>query len=107
MLCTADIRVRMAADDLVELELMLNRFKRLMGEVVRGVIARNSFQPWEMEILMDMENCQLDRRRRFDILRQYTRAVERQMVTGPGPPMTLSQFLAMREQRSGDGLKSA
>jgi hypothetical protein len=97
----------MAADDLVELELMLNRFKRLMGEVVRGVIARNSFQPWEMEILMDMENCQLDRRRRFDILRQYTRAVERQMVTGPGPPMLISQFLAMREQRSSDGLKSA
>ena len=97
----------MAADDLVELELMLNRFKRLMGEVVRGVIARNSFQPWEMEILMDMESCQLDRRRRLDILRQYQRAVERQMVTGPGPPMTLSQFLAMREQRSGDGLKSA
>jgi len=97
----------MAADDLVELELMLNRFKRLMGEVMRGVIARNSFQPWELEILMDMENCHLDRRRRFDILRQYQRAVERQMVTGPGPPMKLSQFLAMREQRSGGGLKSA
>ncbi len=96
----------MAADDLVELELMLNRFKRLMGEVMRGVIVRNSFQPWEMEILMDMENCQLDRRRRFDILRQYERAVERQMVTGPGPPMLLSTFLVMREQRSGDGVKS-
>jgi hypothetical protein len=97
----------MAADDLVELELMLNRFKRLMGEVMRGVIARNSFQPWEMEILMDMESCQLDRRRRLDILRQYQRAVERQMVTGPGPPMLISQFLAMREQRSSDDLKSA
>jgi hypothetical protein len=97
----------MAADDLVELELMLNRFKRLMGEVMRGVIARNSFQPWEMEILMDMESCQLDRRRRLDILRQYQRAVERQMVTGPGPSMLISQFLAMREQRSSDDLKSA
>jgi hypothetical protein len=97
----------MAADDLVELELMLNRFKRLMGEVMRGVIARNSFQRWEMEILLDMENCQLDRRRRLNILRQYQRAVERQMVIGPGPPMTLSQFLAMREQRSGDQVKLA
>lgn len=90
----------MAEDDLVELELMLNRFKRLMGEVMRGAIARNSFLPWEIEILMDMENCQLDRRRRFDILRQYQRAVERQMVTGPGPPMMLSTFLMIREQRS-------
>jgi hypothetical protein len=90
----------MAEDDLVELEMMLNRFKRLMGEVMRGVIARNSFLPWEIEILMDMENCQLDRRRRFDILRQYQRAVERQMVTGPGPPMLLSTFLVIRERRS-------
>jgi len=103
----ADIQVRMAADDLIEIELMLNRFKRLMGEVMRGVIARNSFQPWELEILMDLENCQLERRRRFDILRQYERAVERQLGTGPGPPMRLSQFLAMREQCSGDDFKSA
>jgi hypothetical protein len=87
------------ADDLSELELMLNRFNRLIGEVMRGVIARNSFQPWEVEILMDLENCQLERRRRMEILRQYQRAVERQMTTGPGPPMKLSEFLVLRERR--------
>ena len=89
----------MTADDLSELELMLNRFNRLIGEVMRGVIARNSFQPWEVEILMDLENCQLERRRRMEILRQYQRAVERQMTTGPGPPMKLSEFLVLRERR--------
>jgi hypothetical protein len=91
----------MTADELIELELMLNRFNRLIGEVMRGALARNSFQPWEVDILMDLENCQLDRRRRLDILRQYQKAVERQMTTGPGPPMTLSQFLAMRARRRG------
>ena len=90
---------RVTADDLSELELMLNRFNRLIGEVMRGVIARNSFQPWEVEILMDLENCQLERRRRMEILRQYQRAVERQMTTGPGPPMKLSEFLVLRERR--------
>ena len=45
-----------AADELIELELMLNRFNRLIGEVIRGVLARNSFQHWEVEILMDLEN---------------------------------------------------
>jgi hypothetical protein len=40
---------------------------RLIGEVTGGELARNSFQPWEVEILMDLENCQLDRRHRLEI----------------------------------------
>ena len=80
-------------------ELTLNRFNRLIGEVTRGALARNSFQPWEVEILMDLENCFLPRRRRMDILRQYQKAVERQMALGPGPPMKLSEFLSDRANR--------
>jgi hypothetical protein len=89
----------MAGDDLVQLEIMLNRFNRLLIEIMRGAIARNSFQPWEMEILLDLEQCQLERKRRNEILRQYQRAVSRQMETGPGPPMKLSEFLVLRERR--------
>ena len=63
------------ADDLIERELMLNRFKRLLGEVIRGESIRNSFQAWEIEILLDLEACELDSRRRVEILRQYQRAV--------------------------------
>lgn len=89
----------MAADDLIQLELMLNRFNRLMGEIFRGAIVRNAFQPWEVDILLDLEGCQLEPRRRQEILRQYQRAVERQMETGPGPPMKLSDFLEYRARR--------
>jgi hypothetical protein len=88
-----------AADELIDQELMLNRFKRLIGEVMRGVLARNTFQTWEVEILMDLDTCQLERRRRLETLRQYQRAVERQMTNGPGPPMKLSEFLIMRARR--------
>jgi hypothetical protein len=84
------------ADDLVEQELMLHRFNRLMGEIMRGAITRNAFQPWEIDLLLDIESCPLERRRRLEILRQYQKAVERQLDTGPGPPMKLSVFLAMR-----------
>jgi hypothetical protein len=84
------------ADNLVEQELMLNRFNRLMGEIMRGFITRNVFQPWEIDLLLDIESCPLDRRRRLDIIRQYQKAVERQLETGPGPPMKLSGFLVMR-----------
>jgi hypothetical protein len=33
-------------DELVVLELMLNRFRRLMADVERGTFTRNDFQPW-------------------------------------------------------------
>jgi hypothetical protein len=84
------------ADDLVLVELMLNRFRRLVGELQKGSITRNDFHPWEIELLLDMETCQLERKRRTDILRQYQRAVERQLEMGSGPPMKLSEFLQLR-----------
>jgi hypothetical protein len=97
----------MLSDDPAELEIMLNRFNRLIGEVMQGDCRRNSFLPWELDILMDMENCQLERRRRLDILRQYRRAVQRQMERGPGPPMKLSEFLQMRATRAATMRKRA
>lgn len=88
-----------SADDIEERELQLNRFKRLMGELLRGETNRNTFEPWEIELLLDFESCQLPSRRRLEILRQYQKNVERQMESGPGPPIKLSHFLILREQR--------
>jgi hypothetical protein len=95
----------MPPEDPEDLELMLNRFNRLHAEVMRGETERNSFLPWEVEILLDMETCEIERRRRLEILRQYRRAVERQMERGPGPPMKLSTFLVIRAQRAALGRK--
>jgi hypothetical protein len=89
----------MPPEDLNQLEIQLHRFNKLLAEVMRGAITRNSFQPWEFEILMDLEHCQIERRRRLEILRQYQRAVEKQMQHGPGPPMKLSEFLIRRARR--------
>jgi len=75
---------------------MLNRFRRLVGELQKGSITRNDFHPWEIELLLDFETCHLERKRRADILRQYQRAVERQLEMGSGPPMKLSEFLLLR-----------
>lgn len=89
----------MSADDVVELELMLNRFRRLIAGLLRGDLARNCFQPWEVEILLDMEACAIDPKQRDDILRGYQKAVEKQMEMGPGPPMKLSEFLQLKTTR--------
>jgi hypothetical protein len=88
-----------SADDYEHRELQLNRFRRLIGELVHGEINRNSFAHWEIDLLLDFDTCQLPSRRRLEILRQYQKAVERQMEIGPGPPMKLSHFLILREQR--------
>ena len=87
-----------SADDYEHRELQLNRFRRLIGELIRGETTRNTFEPWEIDLLLDFEACQLPGRR-LEILRQYQKAVERQMEIGPGPPMKLSRFLILREQR--------
>ena len=96
------------ADDFEQRELMLNRFKRLLAELNRGKIVRNTFTPWEIALLLDFEVCELPPKRRTEILRQYQRAVERQLSRGPGPPLLLSHFLVLREQRRHENqLKSA
>jgi hypothetical protein len=87
------------SEDIIALELMLNRFRKLMAEILRGSIPRTTFQPWEVDILLDMQTCAIDSRRRGDILRQYQKAVEKQLETGPGPPMKLSEYIQLRMTR--------
>jgi len=90
----------MIYDELEARELMMNRFRKLLAEVMRGQTARNSFNAWEIELMLDMQTCELEPRRRTEILKQYQRAVEKQLAVGPGPPMKLSDFLVIRARRS-------
>ena len=89
----------MVVDDPAELELMLHRFRRLVNDIMRGATGRTQFEPWEVQILLDLENCEVTPRRRLETLRQYEKAVERQMEIGPGPPMKLSEYLQQRTTR--------
>jgi hypothetical protein len=89
----------MSADDPDDRELMLSRFQRLIVEIIRGSITRNVFQPWEVEILVDIETCNLDPKLRIGILRQYLRTAMRRLEIGTGPPMKLSEFLQLRRTR--------
>jgi hypothetical protein len=89
----------MTADDLEDRDLMFSRFRRLVTELLRGVIPRTVFQSWEIELLIDIGECELDPKRRIGVLRQYLRAVERQLESGPGPPMKLSEFLQLKSTR--------
>jgi hypothetical protein len=71
----------------------LFRFDRLIREVENGDTSRNSFRPWEIELLVDMQGCRLgaDRRR---VLKRYRKAVHRSLEQGTARPLKLSEYLA-------------
>ena len=74
-------------------EARLNRFNRLMQELIRGNMNRNAFHPWEIEILLDIEACQLREPVKRETLRRYQKAVQRAMEKGASTPFRLSQYL--------------
>lgn len=88
--------------DLPDLELMINRFNRLVKEILQGEVRRNCFQPWEVAFLVDVEACQLTRSRRDDALRRYQRAVQHQLERGELPPIRFADFLGRRGRKDAD-----
>ncbi len=78
----------------VDSEARLNRFNRLMQELIRGNMNRNTFQPWEIEILLDIEACQIREPVKRETLRRYQKAVQRAMEKGAPTPLRLSEYLS-------------
>jgi hypothetical protein len=84
-------------------EVILAQFNRLIQELLRGSSTRNTFRPWEVELLLDMESCELKESKRKEILRRYQKAVQKQLEKGALRPQKLSEYLEAqrlkREQR--------
>ena len=64
-----------------------------MQELIRGNMNRNTFQPWEIEILLDIEACQIREPVKRETLRRYQKAVQRSMEKGAPMPLRLSEYL--------------
>ncbi|MCC6591110.1 MAG: hypothetical protein IT168_30775 [Bryobacterales bacterium] len=76
-----------------EVEYMLAQFNRLMAELLKGSVARNTFRPWEVELLLDIETCELDRRNKREILKRYQKAQKRHVERGAESLLKLSEYL--------------
>jgi hypothetical protein len=74
-------------------EVVLTRFNRLIQELIRGTMNRNTFQPWEIEVLLDIEACNLRDAVKKETLRRYQKAVQRAMEKGAAAPIRLSEYL--------------
>lgn len=86
-------------DSVPDSEAILHRFNKLMLELLRGDTDRNTFQPWEVAILLDIEACHLRRDLTREMLRRYQKAVQRSMERGAPAPLKLSQYLDLQKPR--------
>lgn len=89
-------------DFLPDSETVLAQFNRLIQELLRGNMNRNTFRPWEIEVLLDIEACNLRDASRRETLRRYQRAVQRHMEKGARLPLKLSEYLEAVKAKRGE-----
>lgn len=74
-----------------------------MQDLLRGKIQRNTFQSWEVEILLDIESCELRDASRREVLRRYQRAANRYFERGGRTLLKLSEYLDKKHKAVLDG----
>jgi hypothetical protein len=77
---------------------LLPQFNKLLSELLRGKLVRNTFQPWEIEILLDIEGCQLRDSNRREVLRRYQKAANKALEKGSDSLLMLSEYLERNRQ---------
>ena len=82
-----------------EVETMLVQFDRLMAELLRGAVSRNTFRHWEVALLLDIEHCELDGRNKREILKRYQKAQRRHVERGAHSLLKLSEYLERNRLR--------
>jgi hypothetical protein len=88
-------------DTLPDSDAVLAQFNRLIQELLRGNMHRNTFRPWEVELLLDIESCNLRESSKRETLRRYQKAVQRHMEKGARLPLKLSEYIeAVKAKRA-------
>ena len=71
----------------------LAQFNRLIEELLQGGPSRGRYQKWEIEILLDIESCNLDSKSAARILPEFQEEVQRKIKQGARRVLKLSDFL--------------
>jgi hypothetical protein len=79
---------------------MLAQFHLVMEEVLGGEMRRSKFQPWEIDILLDIADYNLRRTAKRKILREYQDAVEAELKKGASLPLKFSEYMERRAQQA-------
>ena len=83
-------------DTVLDSDTVLARFNRLMQDLQRGSIRRNTFLAWEVDLLLDIEACALREGALRRELQRYQAAVKRRMGKGERVPLKFSEYLTAR-----------
>src|ERR1035437_3989657 len=96
-----DTTINRMHDSLPDSDAVLAQFNRLIQELLRGNMHRNTFRPWEVELLLDIESCNLRESSKRETLRRYQKAVQRHMEKGARLPLKLSEYIdAVKAKRA-------
>lgn len=87
-------------------EVIASRFNRLVQELLHGKLRRNCFQRWEVDLLLDIEGCDMGPGAKRQALKRYQRAVTRQLENGANTPFKLSEYLHRGRNTTDAMLKS-
>jgi hypothetical protein len=93
-------------DSLPDSDAVLAQFNRLISELLRGNMNRNTFRPWEIDVLLDIETCNLRDANKRETLRRYQKANQRFMEKGARLPLKLSEYLEAQRIRRANQNKS-
>ena len=76
------------------------RFNRLLKELLTGEVSRNAFFPWEVDILLDIEEYPVRTSLRRQLLRRYQKAVNRDLERGATTPCKFSEYVQRNVERA-------
>lgn len=86
-----------------ERELMLSQFNRFIQDLLRDHVSRNCFCAWEIELLVDLQDCPLREAGRRSTLLQYQKAGLRHLANGFSTPLKFSEFFQQRGAKAKSG----
>ncbi len=69
------------------------RFNRLIQGLMCGKLNRNSFDRWEVDLMLDLEHCVMRPSAKRRTLLRYQKAVTRQLESGATQPFRLSEYM--------------
>jgi hypothetical protein len=89
--------------DVHDTEIVLAQFHRLINDLIKGNFNRNTYQPWEIQILLDIQGTSEGDAAQRDLLKRYQKAVQRAYEKGAKMPMLLSEYLDSLKTRRTPG----
>lgn len=79
-------------------EFVLEQFNRLVRDLLEGTLQRNAFHRWEVDLMLDLEGCNMRDAKKKQALRRYHRALNKHFERGGGTPFSFSEYLALHQR---------